>query len=384
MHNTKKLTTEEFVNKAKKIHGDVYDYSKVNYVNNHTKVCIICPEHGEFWQVPNSHLSGSGCPKCAIKNNKNTRSFSVFEFIDKARKIHGCKYDYSKVQYTNNHTKVCIICPEHGEFWQTPNSHLDGKGCPGCGKLTKRKKASLNKENFIERSIAVHGGKYDYSKVEYINNHTKVCIICPEHGEFWQTPNNHLNGCGCKKCYGNNTRNRCSLNTESFVKKAIKIHGNVYDYSKVNYVNNHTKVCIICPIHGEFWQTPNSHLSKQGCPICKHSKLENTVASFLDKENILYERQKTFEWLKVKKKLRIDFFLTKYNIAIECQGRQHFVPIDYFGGKKRFNKQIKYDEIKKELCEKHGIKIIYYSNTDKKNIITNLERLKNKLYEIIS
>ena len=109
--------------------------------------------------------------------------------------------------------------------------------------------------NFIEKAKAVHGDKYDYSKVEYVKAKEKVCIICQEHGEFWQTPNNHLRGEGCPFCYGSK-----KLTTEEFISKAKQIHGNKYDYSNVNYVNKYTKVCIICPEHGEFWQKPSNHL----------------------------------------------------------------------------------------------------------------------------
>ena len=252
-----KLTIEEFVTKANKVHHNKFDYSKVDYVNAHTKVCIICPEHGEFWQTPNGHLTGSTCPKCA--NHFMDRDY----FIEKARKIHGQKYDYSKVDYKGTDTKVCIICPEHGEFWQIPNSHLQGQGCPKCGVEKCANSLRLTTEEFIRRAKEVHGDKYDYSKVEYINNSTKVCIICPEHGEFWQTPIGHLSSKGCAKCARN-----IQLTTEDFIKKANERHNNKYDYSKVEYVNTHTKVCIICPEHGEFWQTPANHLKGFGCNVC--------------------------------------------------------------------------------------------------------------------
>lgn len=123
------MTTESFIKRAREIHGDKYDYSKVVYVNNHTKVCIICPKHGEFWQFPNNHINQKqGCPKCC-SNPKNTTQ----TFIEKSREVHGSIYDYSKVIYKNNTTPVCIICPEHGEFWQKPMNHLAGCGCPECG-----------------------------------------------------------------------------------------------------------------------------------------------------------------------------------------------------------------------------------------------------------
>lgn len=194
-------TTEEFIDKAKKVHGDKYDYSKANYVNTSTPLTIICPKHGEFQQTPNGHLiAGHGCPKCADEKVANVRRMTKEEFIERAKIVHGDKYDYSKVEYVNCDTPVNIICPKHGEFTITPYNFLNGCNCPKCANEIKAKKLALTKEEFIEKSNKLYNGKYDYSKVDYVNNKTKVCIICPKHGEFWQTPSNHLEGHECPKC----------------------------------------------------------------------------------------------------------------------------------------------------------------------------------------
>lgn len=233
----------------------------------------------------------------------------------------------------------------------------------------------LTTEQFILKALTVHGNKYDYSKVEYKNNKTKVCIICPIHGEFWQLPSFHLNGCNCSKCKGKN------ITTEEFVRKANIIHHNRYDYSKVNYIDNKTKVCIICPIHGEFWQTPDAHINgNQGCPACRESKLEKEIRLFLNENNIKYTQRKTFEWLKKERLLHYDFFLNDYNIAIECQGLQHFKAINHFGGIKQLLKQQDYDLFKKIKSKEHNIKLLYYADkkysneiiTDKNKILTYL------------
>ena len=188
--------TQEFIEKCKSLNKNDVDYSKVDYKSKKEKICIICPEHGEFWQIAQSHLSSHGCPKCAIEHCGDTQRLSKEDFISKAKSIHCDKYDYSKVEYVNAQTKVCIICPEHGEFLQVPNAHLSGNGCPKC------KGRNLTQQEVINKFKEIHGNKYDYSKVEYVNSQTKVCIICPEHGEFWQTPNNHLRGRGCPLCVG--------------------------------------------------------------------------------------------------------------------------------------------------------------------------------------
>ena len=259
-----KRTAEDFFIKAREVHGDKYDLSKVNYVENKTKICVICPEHGEFMITPKNFLRGNGCRKCATELHAQKRKKDKQYFLERARKKHGDKYDYSKVEYIDASTKVCIICPEHGEFWQTPNDHYHS-GCEMCAREARAKKRVEKASNaFKEKAIAVHGNKYDYSKVEYKSAKEKVCIICPEHGEFWQAPTTHLGGAGCPRCQGN-----FRLTKEEFVEKANKVHGGKYNYSKVEYKNISTKVCIICPEHGEFWQTPESHLSGHGCPNCQ-------------------------------------------------------------------------------------------------------------------
>ena len=255
---SRKLTIEEFIEKAKKVHGDKYDYSKVDYKNINTKVCIICSDHGEFKQAPNPHLRGRGCPRCGLKSSSELRRSSIDDFVKKSREIHGDKYDYSKVCYKNTNTKVTIICPTHGEFEQKPSNHLQGQGCSKCSNKYK-----LTTKDFIKKSREIHDDKYDYSKVDYRNANAKVIIICPTHGKFEQTPHSHLLGNGCPKCSGN-----VKLTTMEFIEKAKEVHGDKYDYSKVEYKNAREKVCIICPKHGDFEQISNLHLQGSGCPKC--------------------------------------------------------------------------------------------------------------------
>jgi len=293
------------------------------------------------------------------------KKLTTEKFIEKAREVHGNKYDYSKVEYIKNNIDVCIICPIHGEFQQKPQYHLSGRECYYCGinKIKENKKYTT--EIFIEKAKKVHGNKYDYSKVEYNGSNENVCIICPKHGKFLQTPAHHLSGQGCKDCsydYKSQVRRK---EIDTFINEAEKIHGNKYDYSKSEYINETTEICIICHEHGEFYRKPVSHLYKKaGCPICTETIGEGKVREFLTKNNINFEAQKTFDWLKNVSKLSLDFYLPDYNIAIEYQGEQHFRPVKFFGGCEKFNKQTKNDKIKKELCEKHGIKIFYYSELD--------------------
>lgn len=195
----RKLTTEEFIKRAKEIHGDKYDYSKVEYKNSNENVEIICKikGHSSFFQRPKHHLSGSGCPKCS---GKYTYTFD--EFVKKAKEIHGNKYDYSETKYINNKTKICIICSKHGKYWQIPFMHINGQSCPKCANEIRANKLRITREEFIEKAREVHDNKYDYSKVNYEGMEKNVTIVCPKHGEFLQTPTNHLQGKGCSKCSG--------------------------------------------------------------------------------------------------------------------------------------------------------------------------------------
>ena len=293
------------------------------------------------------------------------KQLTTKDFIERSNLVHNFKYNYDKVIYTKGKEKVCIICPIHGEFWQTAQKHIHGDGCPECAG-----NAQYTTESFIKKAKEIHGNKYDYSKVNYINNHTKVCIIDKECGEFWQLPANHLKGYGCHLNHGKrvwDTRGRIS--TEDFIKRAKEVHGDKYDYNLVTYKDINTKVEIICKKCGRhFNQKPSNHINmKQGCPFCSQSKLETEVDEILKNKNVLFEKQKHFSWLG---RQSLDFYLPEYNIAIECQGEQHYEPIDFAGKGKEWAidslKAIqKRDKLKKKLCENNGVKILYYSKVNK-------------------
>ena len=423
---SKKLTTEEFIEKARKVHGDKYNYSKVEYVNSNVKVCIICTEHGEFWQTPSSHLQSRACPKCSYIERSINLKNSGEDFIKKAIEKHGNKYDYSKTKYVDCETEVTIICPEHGEFEMKPKYHINGSGCPLCSEISKTGKHSIRKDtktfvqelkeiygdrldyseivyinaktnvwitdkelnyryqitptkllsrglrktietsekDFISESKEIHGDRYDYSRVDFKGMYTKVCIVCPEHGEFWQTPHNHLTGYGCEKCGKNRCGEKLKSNKEDFVNKANKIHNNTYTYNNFNYINCKTKSYITCPIHGDFLQTPGKHLRGHGCPICGESNLEKEIRLYLEAKNIQYIKEYSTEWLKNGKGLlKIDFYLPEYGVFMECQGIQHFV-VPNFKYKTNLNKILERDERKFKRVSEHGYRILYYTTED--------------------
>ena len=272
----KTLTTEEFIQRARKVHGDKYDYSKVIYIDNRTKVCIICKEHGAFIQAPNSHLNSRGCPECSRIRVKNQRMMTKEEFIAKANAKHGLIYDYSKVEYKGNKFPVCIICPIHGEFWQIPNVHLNGSKCPKCSNETKVTRVCNSTEWFVEKAISVHGNKYDYSISVYSGASNKVDIICPIHGKFTQTAYTHLKGSGCPKCASENAK----TSKEEFITRSNEIHNQKYDYSLVELNSLDDRVNIICPKHGMFTQIANCHIRGQGCAKCSYESRKSLVFGF--------------------------------------------------------------------------------------------------------
>ena len=358
---------ENFIKESNEVHQNKYDYSKVDYKGVTTKVKIICPVHGEFWQTPRVHLMGCGCPKCGFERQNDATRLTTEEFITRANKIQGNKYDYSKVEYVDYMTKVCIICPEHGEFWQTPNKHLLGQGCPKCGNTKK-----LTLTEFIERSRKIHMDKYDYSKVRYVNNGTKVCIICPEHGEFYQTPHNHLIGHGCPKCKNNKISMSETKTTEKFITDARMIHGDKYDYSKTKYLSAKDKVCIICPEHGEFWQEASSHLSGCGCPKCNHiiSKAEIEIAEYVrslyDGEVITNCRNMLTEHKE------LDIYIPSLKVAFEYDGM--------IWHSDRYRVDANYHLNKTEECLKQGIKLYHVFEYE---WINKREIVKRKIEQIL-
>lgn len=283
MRNMMKYSTETFVAKAQEIHGyHKYDYSKVVYTVYKGSVQIICKRHGVFWQLIASHLRGRGCKRCRYEIIAKKSRSSTADFIRKAKQVHtNDMYDYTSTNYERSHTKVTIICRTHGEFVQTPAIHLGGHGCQKCGQEAASNHHRMSTADFIRKAKIIHGATFDYSSTIYGSSQERVAIICRSHGQFWQNPNNHLQGHGCIKC-----ENKQQSTTEEFIQKAKLVHGDhTFDYTSTNYVKALEKVTIACRLHGEFLQTPNNHLSGKGCPTCSClysrlavSWLENTAS----------------------------------------------------------------------------------------------------------
>jgi hypothetical protein len=252
-----KMNNEKFINKSRELYGKRFDYSLVEYIDVQTPVSITCLEHEvEFKVTPHKHLHSSpGCRQCLEVVVPTTE-----EFIDRLKAIHGEKYDYSLVEYIRSYLPVRLICAEHGPFEKTPiNLVHHGNGCSKCTSLY-----SPTTEEWIQRAVTIHGDKYDYSLVDYVNSVSPIEIICKTHGSFYQRPSSHIHQkAGCNKCSG-----KWKLDTTEFVRRAEIVHGNFYNYSKTEYTTRHSKLIITCPTHGDFSVIAASHLSGSRCRKC--------------------------------------------------------------------------------------------------------------------
>ena len=367
-----KHTKESFIKKAQSIYGDKYDYSLLNFTRTRDLLDFVCgvDGHGPFKKTGLSFLGNGGCPKCSKTARLNNESF-----LKRALNKHGDKYDYSKVEYINSKTKVIIICPEHGEFLQTPNDHFFGYGCAACVGLKK-----VTNEEFIQRAIAVHGDRFDYSETVLFSMEKSVNIICKIHGLFSQKPFVHLSGFGCSIC------SDCKkLTNETFIEKARNVHSDFYDYSLVEYDGAQSRIKIICPEHGIWKPLAYSHLDGKGCPSCQTSRGEVKVKGYLLSQGIAFSEQETFAKTDnpclnplTGRVLYFDFYLPSHNMCIEYDGQGHFAPVCWNGiTQERANLifgQTKYRD---------GVKDLYCKNTE-----INLLRIPytsfDKIEEVIS
>lgn len=278
-----KRTIERFKtleSELNRVHNHFYDYSESIYINSKTKFKYKCPNHGEQEITSTGHLRGSRCKFCYYETSGSYHKFDKKKFINKSIEVHGDKYDYSKVEYKNIHTKVIITCPEHGDFSQSPNNHQKGHGCIECSGTKQR-----TTKEFIDESKIIHGDTYDYSKVDYSSLRNRVTIVCSIHGEFKQHPSNHLKGHGCEKCSFKLISDVKSFSKKEFIEKSKKIHGDKYNYEKVDYKTMVVDVIIGCKEHGDFTQQPYIHSVGSGCPQCSPGGFH------INKQSIFYIRK---------------------------------------------------------------------------------------------
>ena len=319
---------------------DNEDKKVTEYINVKCKKCNKIEKH-----LLSNLLQGYGCRACGSK-----KKYNFFEKIPKE-----FDYDLSETIYVNKRTKIKYICPVHGVQEQLPENHIK-YGCGQCGISKASIKRRVPIENLIKRFNEIHNNKYDYSKMNYVNIDTPIEIICPEHGSFFQSPYEHQKGANCPRCGGR------KKTTEEFIKHAKEIHGDKYDYSKSNYINSTTKIEIVCPEHGSFFQSYVGHvLLKQNCPICSKTtyKGEEKISNYLKAMKIDFETQKTFEDCKDKRCLKFDFYIPKQNLIIEYDGEQHYkMYTSFYRTEKDFKDAKERDELKNKLLKEHNIDLI--------------------------
>ena len=347
-----KMSFDDFLKKANKVHNNKFTYPDNNFFEEEY-VRAQCPKHGVFKQRKFSHINGAGCKKCF--NEKN--ALSKEEFFRRIKKIHGDKYDYSKVNFSATNKDITIICRDHGEFEQRANSHMHGSGCYKCS----IENSKITKEEFINRVKKLHQNKYDYSKINYQDADTRIEIVCPEHGSFWQRPRRHMMGRSCKKCNINVPK----ITLEEFIERAVKVHQNKYDYSKVNYIDFSTKVEIVCLSHGSFWQKPGKHTRKeepQGCPRCGRGKnISSKEIKWLDMIGIPDDKDHRHVFLKIGDKIIIaDGYVGSTNTVYELHGSywhgdpRVFNPADINPNSKKTFGELHQKTIEKENLIKSG------------------------------
>lgn len=272
-------------------------------------------------------------------------ALTISEFKERSWARHGELYDYSKSVYVRKDVHLIIICPVHGEFSQRPDNHWNGASCIQCVHDKWRIEKRMTKEEFVLRANVLHKGLYDYSHLQDGALAKIIEIRCGEHGMFRQQRASHLQGHGCLTCAGLHQKS-----SAEFIQAAKKVHGDLYGYENTCYKNNRAKVLVTCFKHGDFAISPKNHLSlKNGCPKCSSSKGELLIGKWLETQGIQYERQKSFETCRNKRKLRFDFYLPTLNLLIEFDGIQHHEGMR-FEGYNLEEVQLR-DKIKNEWCQ---------------------------------
>lgn len=281
------------------------------------------------------------------------------KFIEECKKVHNGKYDYSITTYSGSKNNIEYICPKHGVITQNAHSHKTGHGCRYCAIEENHNKSRYTLEDFIKRMRKVHGDKYDFSQAEYIGSQEEITLICHEkdaleneHGAFSRKPYSLLQGHGCPKCNGRNKT------TELWVAEAKRIYPEgLYSYEHTVYESARGKVTITCKKHGDFDIPARDFLSGHGCPKCQMPSLEVMLEKELQNVGIKYEWQKKFDWLGG---MSLDFYIEDMNIAIECQGVQHFEDKEFFNKRESLSERVERDLRKRRLCKENNIELIYF------------------------
>jgi len=271
MEFTQPLRPDRVKNKVGQKHGLL---TVVEFVGMNGKMAwyrCSCECGTENVVLAGCNISSKNTKSCGcLKHKPAVSRISTDDFVARAKTLHGERLDYSLVQYVGAKIPVVISCPVHGQFSQTPQDHLRSpSGCPQCSALSRTEKQTSSTEEFVERSLVIHGGKYSYENVDYKTARIKVGITCKLHGVFHQYPHQHLVGVGCPICASKANGDMKRGSVEKFILSAREVHGDKYDYSRVVYITARTRVELFCNTHQKvFWQTPDNHTRRMGCPSC--------------------------------------------------------------------------------------------------------------------
>ena len=365
---------------------------KDSLLKNKNLIILECQEHGIFeCHFRSLNKTNILCPLCRSEYRKN---MNKEKFLKKAKEIFGNFYNYDRVDYIDASTKICIICPIHGEFWQTPNSHLNKTGCPICGSNTKyfdiektidliKKECSIRIKNGISQTFVKYLGDWRFGA-------TEIIINCPLHGDYVVTIRDFLENrsFGCQKCSLNNHSldSQREQKFQSLKNDCDKIFGvNFYDFSKALYVNEDTKIEVVCKEHGSFFIKPKLLRKGSGCPLCSSKNMsigERRILNFLKDNNIDFIPQYRVDLGFVCKKtsnVRIDFYI-KYrtrSIWIEFNGEQHYMfCTKFYTNINEYKEQLKRDKMVSNYAKNNNIEFLEISYKDIKNI-------ENILYEYL-
>ena len=354
---SKKLTTAEFIDRSHAIHKGKYDYSKTNYLGGGSEVTVICPVHGEFQQLAKNHLAGRGCYLCRNSNIGVSKRDNLSTFVKKAVEVHGAKYNYESVEYVDSSTKVAIVCPEHGTFYQSPAKHLSGQNCPECSRRKVVAHHKQSQEELLARCRSVHADRYDYNKVDWSLSVVQPVVIgCKKHGDFKQSLLSHYSGTGCRKCTIEVNKARTRQTREEFANRAVQVHGNKYRYTVTTPYGNKYPVRIFCPTHGFFKQRPNDHLDGHGCPSCARitrgrSQANDALMGFIKTLAPHLQQERRYSFGKGQPRWRSDGYVPDKKLHIEFNGlRWHST---------RFQSDPAYHRARLDLATQCGDRVIF-------------------------
>lgn len=372
------MRKEDYIKECVEKYGNRYSYILLPEEFGCTdRIPLICPIHGEFLTTARNHKnSGSGCPYCGKEKAKSKNTTSLDEFKRKVEEVHGDKFIVIDETYVKTSDYVVIKCNTCGNTFKiTGRNLLAGYGCPHCHPFPKK----LTHQEFVEKLNKLMPNLEVLS--EYKSTRDKITIRCKIHDyTFTTTPKRLFAGNNCQKCYDERRGETNRKDVETLLEELGRINDYTYPYIESEYKNNKSKLTVICPEHGEFKMSANKLLKGQKCSKCSCTMMENYVKHILEEHNIKYVYEKKFDWLKGVNNgnMSLDFYLEEYNVAIECQGEQHFVQREHFGDVERFNRRLENDILKYNLCLEHEIPLYYI--IQKKYLKNSKDSIFNGIY----